>query len=184
MNVKLFKPTVMKKTLLTALIALAAIVAMPVAANAQTETAKGSTEQTNKSKKERRVRPERKNADAFEGITLTDAQKEALKALKPECPKAQVKSAGGNKEVADSCVHRQNPAKVRADYVNGVKKILTPEQYVVFLENVVINNAPIPGGRHQMRPETHNLRQKDMKQRRDQKGKDRKGSPQRKVSRK
>lgn len=138
----------MKKTILKSIIAFTAIVAMSFAASAQTDATTGATEQTQKESKEvRRHRPERKLVNAFEGIELTDAQKESLKALHPQRPE------GKGKQVKDSVAGRPDGKKMRADYVNGVKAILTPDQYVVFLENIVLNDAFIPGGAN--RPAMH-----------------------------
>ena len=53
-----------------------------------------------------------------------------------------------------SCVRKdkgQRPARrqARRDYINGVKNILTPEQYVVFLENIVVESpAPQHAAKH------------------------------------
>lgn len=141
----------MKKTILTSVLALAAIVAMPTFATAQTDDT-GATEQTRKVKKDRMARHDshqgmKKKSDAFEGITLTEAQKDAIKALQPQRPSRQ----DGKKEKPDSVGKRPDLGKVRADYVNGVKAILTPEQYVIFLENIVVNDAVIPGSRPMLR---------------------------------
>lgn len=141
----------MKKTLMTSIIALAAIVAMPAIASAQTDGTTGATDKTETVKKDRpearRERPGHMKANAFEGIELTDAQKEALKALRPERPER----GDAKKEAADSTKReRPNPKKMRADYVNGVKGILTPDQYVIFLENIVINGANLPGDKAAM----------------------------------
>ena len=54
----------------------------------------------------------------FEGLNLTDKQKEQIKGLRTE------------KSLNDSLRN-----KARADYLQNVKSILTPEQYVQFLEN-------------------------------------------------
>lgn len=66
----------------------------------------------------------------FEGIALNDNQKSQLEALKTA--KRQ------QKQQADSAarVQRRNG---RAEYISAVKEILTPDQYVVFLENIVLD---------------------------------------------
>ncbi|MCF0218314.1 MAG: hypothetical protein HUK14_00895 [Muribaculaceae bacterium] len=65
----------------------------------------------------------------FEGLNLTDQQMEQVKALRPEkCRKDSLK--------------RQS----RQDYLNDVKKILTPEQYQKFLENSYVQGGQQPFG--------------------------------------
>lgn len=65
-------------------------------------------------------------AGPFDGIELTEAQRTALNNIKrPETREAR--------------------REARRNYLNQVKGILTPEQYVAFLENLAVNN---PGPRH------------------------------------
>ena len=76
-------------------------------------------------------------ADPFEGINLTDAQKAKLATLK-EQRKAKCEAAGKAKKER----FQQRDSMVKAnkkEYLNGVKEVLTPEQYVVFLENIVVS---------------------------------------------
>lgn len=83
--------------------------------------------------------------DFFKGITLTAEQQSQLEALRPQRPEGAEKSKDA-KEKRDKGFKGQRPhAGMRAEYVNKVKEILTPEQYVVFLENIVLrpaNDAP------------------------------------------
>lgn len=84
----------------------------------------------------------------FEGLELTDAQKEKLKAIKrPACP--------DKRACADSLKTKDRPALTpeqkrakriegRTGYLKSVKEILTPEQYVKFLENSFVN-SPVKG---------------------------------------
>ncbi len=67
---------------------------------------------------------------AFENLNLTDTQKQQLKAL---CEK-QKKSKKEDK--ADRKADRQAAKQAR---LAEIKKILTPEQYVLFLENSFVN---------------------------------------------
>lgn len=79
----------------------------------------------------------------FEGITLTPDQQTKLQELnasrakaakeRKEAAKAERKAKGDNKKAA------------RKDYLNSVKSVLTPEQYVIFLENAYVN-APAKMG--------------------------------------
>ena len=73
----------------------------------------------------------------FEGIELTDAQKEQLKAMQDEC--------GANKQKCATDKQARKQAKREArktaqkEQLAKIKAILTPEQYVTFLENQVVN---------------------------------------------
>jgi hypothetical protein len=73
----------------------------------------------------------------FVGIELTKAQQEKLEALKASCPIKVNKKADRKKfhQYRDSIAR---DAKVK--HLAEVKKILTPEQYVQFLENMVLNS--------------------------------------------
>lgn len=87
----------------------------------------------------------RKCLNPFEGITLTDAQKAKIDALKANCHKNM---ACKQKEACkkDGIDRRQ----CKKNYLSKVKEILTPEQYVAFLENMVVNMPARPkdGKRH------------------------------------
>lgn len=77
----------------------------------------------------------------YEGLTLTDAQKKQLDELDAKRRSACAERAKCDKEKRqcnDSLrmEARKNDVKV---YLNEVKKIVGPEQYVVFLENMVVN---------------------------------------------
>ena len=65
--------------------------------------------------------------NAFEGIELTEQQKASLKALRTQ---------------------EKGKRDGRKEYLGKVKEILTPEQYVTFLENIA-TSRPMgrPGGR-------------------------------------
>lgn len=142
----------MRKTIITSVIALVAIIAMPLAAQTDTNTNATKTE-----KKHQDRRGHQRGANPFEGITLNDTQKEALKALTPQRPehkgqrhdsvKARRLERPEHPIPTDTAYIRHNPKHMRAEYVKKVKEILTSEQYVVFLENIVINDAQIPGNR-------------------------------------
>jgi uncharacterized low-complexity protein len=85
--------------------------------------------------------------DPFVGITLTDAQKSQLEALKPEgkCgekPEGQCKCPS-----CDSTAQRPDPRAAQREYLGKIKNILTPDQYVVFLENIVVNQPQDQPGR-------------------------------------
>lgn len=80
----------------------------------------------------------------FAGIELTQAQQAQLDALKESCPSKEMKKGDRkkNRQFRDSVARE---AKVK--HLAEVKKILTPEQYVQFLENQVLD-APKKAPRH------------------------------------
>lgn len=83
----------------------------------------------------------------FEGLNLTDAQKAKLAEL-PTPSKKGVKPEGKTKTDADRLTPEQMRAKrteARSQYLQGVKSILTPQQYSQFLENNYIN--AVKGGK-------------------------------------
>lgn len=95
----------------------------------------------------------------FEGIELTPDQQTKLQAIKPQRPdkgmrgERRSRPQGQPRQFAgqpcDSAKFKQAPGQRpnrmqgRRNYINQVKEILTPEQYVVFLENMV-TAAPAP----------------------------------------
>ena len=84
----------------------------------------------------------------FEGLNLTAEQQTKVDALKAEC------KAGREKAQADKKADRQKQRNDRADarkaqrteMLAKVKAILTPEQYVQFLENNFVNGDNAPQG--------------------------------------
>lgn len=95
------------------------------------------------------------DSKAFQGINLTDAQKAKLQELKkanrpqPDTKKEGMKDLSkGERQKMDnlSKEHRQKmKAEMQAKrlenkkkYLDGVKSVLTPEQYTLFLENVYV----------------------------------------------
>ena len=91
----------------------------------------------------------------FEGITLTTEQQTKLNAL-TETQIAQYKSALEKKKEDAKSAREQRMAERKnsqREYLNGVKAILTPTQYVTFLENMVLNQPSLQGkGSKMMKP--------------------------------
>lgn len=85
--------------------------------------------------------------DPFAGLNLTEDQQTRLKALRP-CGKADKKCDKADKkcdkkmDAQDRQSRREAAKKARQEYLAGVKTILTPDQYVVFLENFYVAQAP------------------------------------------
>lgn len=100
----------------------------------------------------------------FEGITLTPEQQTKIKSLKESA--AKERSA---KAKADRLAKTDARKDARKDYLKNMKEILTPDQYVIFLENAFVTN---PGGNHAKNLHKGDMRKggKDMK-RPDMKGK-------------
>lgn len=69
----------------------------------------------------------------FDGIQLTDAQKDQLKAI--ETP-AKAKADRNRKAKEERATADKQD---KANYLKSVKTVLTPEQYVKFLENAFVN---------------------------------------------
>lgn len=89
-----------------------------------------------------------KGMKAFEGLNLTDAQKTKLEALRKECKakkEAGMKKGNKQKDKKDQLTAEQKQQlkaekkakkmEAKQNFLNGVKSILTPEQYTQFLEN-------------------------------------------------
>ncbi|MDE6415484.1 MAG: hypothetical protein K2K68_00455 [Duncaniella sp.] len=77
----------------------------------------------------------------FEGITLTPDQQTKLQELKASRAKAakERKEAAKAERKADRIAKGETNKSDRKDYLNSVKGILTPDQYVIFLENAYVN---------------------------------------------
>lgn len=91
----------------------------------------------------------RKGRCAFEGLNLTDAQKAQLKQL-GEKREAAAREARKQKQASDSTMRAARRASKKA-YLEEVKAIIGPDQYVVFLENFYINGGN-QQGKTAMRP--------------------------------
>lgn len=84
----------------------------------------------------------------FDGIQLTNAQKAGLKAFdvqRYQDRQAKREAIRAEKQRQDS-LKNEARQQDRRDYLEGVKNILTPDQYVVFLENIVVEGPDIMKG--------------------------------------
>lgn len=75
-------------------------------------------------------------ADPFAGINLSQDQKAKLSALKEQ---RKAKRDAADKSRKDRFQQRDSMARAnKKEYLESVKEILTPDQYVIFLENAVL----------------------------------------------
>lgn len=80
----------------------------------------------------------------FEGIELSDAQKEQLKSMVDECRADKHKKAQAKKEKLEA--KQKERKEMHKKHLEKMKQILTPEQYVQYLENMVLNQHQKPMG--------------------------------------
>lgn len=76
---------------------------------------------------------------AFEGLDLTADQQTKLQALRQEHRDKMAKDRSERKKDRKEQADKQ--VQSRRDYLAGVKAILTPEQYLQFLENSYVNTG-------------------------------------------
>ncbi len=123
-----------RKILSIAFVAISSIMITAVAKeNNGIETADGDNKGKcvcHKGKK--RMHREMPPFNPFDGIELSDAQKERLKTLTKN-RKADVV------ENDKSVEHRENPRNKYKKHLEDMQQILTPSQYVQYLENIVLN---------------------------------------------
>lgn len=83
------------------------------------------------------------SAKCFEGITLSDTQKDQIKAL---CEKRGQQAQQRREDRAAKAKQGDSIRMAqKRQNLNDMKAILTPEQYVVYLENIVVS---APSDRH------------------------------------
>lgn len=136
-------------------IALALVAALGIGAFAQ--TAAPATCDGRKAPRCEKQRPDRPCRDSmemavfFEGITLTPEQQTKIQTLRNACKQerkdrmTQARQERTDRKKAAADRQRQRLAEM--------KQILTPEQYVVYLENIVVNRPAGDNmhGRHAMK---------------------------------
>lgn len=83
----------------------------------------------------------------FDGLNLTAEQQSKIDALKAQCKEQQrqcKEQSKADKQEARS-QKAEKKANARAEMLGKVKEILTPEQYVQFLENAFVQQGNRPG---------------------------------------
>lgn len=129
-------------------------------------------------------RASRAQFNPFDGIQLTDDQQQKLQVLQQglgpvELSKEQLSKIPQNPnltpEQKKQLMQERQSKKldVKKNYLNGVKEILTPDQYVVFLENVYLYSPQDQGKTNMIKAAQGRKHDKDhkAKDRKDQKEK-------------
>ena len=153
----------MKKTLLS--LAFAAIGLIAFTSSAQQFAAK--TQDDTAKKECCKKQPCNKNlgmANPMAGIELTAEQQASLKALNEKFYNQKKENRQEAKE--ENKGEKKGYRETKKAYLTELQSILTPEQYVTYLENQVLNM----GSRQDMHKK-HNKEKKDMKDRKDRKAK-------------
>lgn len=128
---------------------LAVIAISLVSANSFAQTPNKDKVCTDQSCQAQQLKPkkDKKAPCPFEGLNLTDAQKAKVKEIgaKRQAARADMKKTQkAEKQRLDSAQFaRRN--EVMKIYLDEIKGVLTPEQYVMFLENSYINANARPG---------------------------------------
>lgn len=158
-TITLQKQNIMKRKFTT--IALALVAALGIGAAAQTPDAATCPKGTKQAKECRHGAPQQAcaNRDSmemavfFEGITLTPEQQTKITTLRQNNrQQARESKALARQQRADRAKARKDAQRSK---LNEMKSILTPEQYVVYLENIVVNAPAGPrmhDGRDMKRP--------------------------------
>lgn len=128
----------MNKKIVVAILGLCAIVATP-AAFAQTSGNDNGKKELKADKRGGKRGAEAPNP--FEGLNLTADQQTKLDALKKECQEARKAKAEARKSQAQQRkdANKEAVKTARTEELAKIKAILTPEQYVQFLENNFVN---------------------------------------------
>lgn len=133
-----------KKVLSIALVAMSLVSFSSMAQNKTNDlTVKQETVKGKKADKQSR----RTQVNPFDGLNLTETQKSQLQQLdesRKTAREQQAQARRENKHLNDSARIAQRQASKKT-YLEEVKAIVGPEQYVIFLENMYVNNG---GNRH------------------------------------
>lgn len=88
----------------------------------------------------------KKSSCPFEGMNLTDAQKTQIKTLNGQMKDSRKEIKDKRKDNAKEIKASREAAQTK--YNEGLKKILTPEQYTQYLEKQLKNKDSRKGGKH------------------------------------
>lgn len=119
----------MTKKLILAMFALSAVTFGSFAADNKADNNKGVCNENVNCHKQKCDRKDRVCPNPFEGLNLTETQKTQLDELRASMP------CNKGKQKNDKNEGRVDRKQCKRDFLAKVKTILTPEQYVTFLEN-------------------------------------------------
>lgn len=87
-----------------------------------------------------------RRADVFKGINLSEEQKAAIANLDKQRAEARKAACNRKQNAQKDCSQRPSRDQVdqqrmdqRLDYLHQMQSILTPEQYITYLENTAVN---------------------------------------------
>ena len=154
----------MKKQIISLAIAAIALTSFTSFAQATTDAT-----QTEKMVKKGRQGKGQEAKNPFEGLNLTADQQKKLDALAAERKAArenEKKASRETREKAKATAKANRRAERKAE-LDKIKAILSPEQYVTYLENLVLDGR---GGKHAAHKKVHRDGKKDRKGSKGQKG--------------
>lgn len=145
----------MKKTFFSLTLAAVAAVSS-VSASAQTSNATTVCDRKCDKKENCRTecrKPGKPECNPFEGLNLTTEQQQTLNAIPTPCKvmrEARKQCKADSTECGNRTRQREVAKDVRSNYLKQVKAVLSPEQYVQFLENSFVNRQSkgMKGGKH------------------------------------
>ena len=128
----------MKRKILSLLfIAIATITFTSIAQNENVSSSEINQEETCKCNKHKKggFDNKKKHFNPFEGIALSESQKEQLKEI-VVCHKKEKKQSFN-----DTNEGKKSPKEMRRKQLDDIKSILTPEQYIQYLENIAMSKS-------------------------------------------
>lgn len=133
-----------KKVLGLALVAMSLAAFSGMAQNTTSTTGTACIEKTKCAKTDKCNRAAK--ANPYDGLTLTDSQKAQLQQLDARTRSDRQQEARVRKEARqkNDSMRMADRKASRKSYLEQVKAIVGPDQYVVFLENMYVNG----GGQH------------------------------------
>lgn len=129
----------MKKTLMTVAVALSALVALPAAAQNPTNNSNSANTAQTCQTPGNCARGNQNRPDPYKGINLTPEQRTALDGIETSCRSERRQCCNRDARAERRQARREEAGQRRRNYLDQVKGVLTPDQYVVFLENIVLS---------------------------------------------